>query len=241
MNKEIIILLTGTINVGNKHFTTLLDSNERAEQYIDTIKYYLNKTRLKIVFSENSGTDISQLFREEVDTGRIEFITHNGNDYNQELGKGRGEMNCIEYAINNSSIITENSFVFKITGRYRILNLNKFIEQFNYDPQIEILVDLTKELQFSSSAIFGFTQNFFKKYLIHQKAKLNDSKNYFFEHGLANAIINAIGDGTKFHLFKYYPRISAVSGTTGSKYPSSLFYYIPRYLKYRIRDFILKR
>jgi hypothetical protein len=241
MKKEIIILLTGTINVSNKHYTSLSNPTERKKQYMETILYYLSNFEFPVVYIENSGIDISNEMVEQINSKRLEIISFTGNNYSAELGKGLGEMKCIEYAINHSKFISDNSFIFKITGRYKILNLKNIISQYLENTEVDILVDFTKYLKYSASAIFGFTRPFANNYLFRFNHLLNDSKNYFFEHALAQAALIAIGEGSQYALIKHYPKISAISGTTGKKYPSSFLYYFPRYLKYKIRDFILKR
>ena len=74
-----ILLLTGCINANGMSFTALSNLEERKRQYISAIRYYISNTNFQIVFSENSGTDISPLFQEVIDSGRMEYLTFNGN------------------------------------------------------------------------------------------------------------------------------------------------------------------
>jgi hypothetical protein len=52
-------------------------------------------------------------------------------------------MRCIEYAAAHSRFIREESFVFKITGRYVIDNAHRFFAWYSRYPQTELMADLT--------------------------------------------------------------------------------------------------
>lgn len=58
---EYILLLTACINPDGMPFTCLADVGVRKKQYIEALNFYLKNTTRKIVFVENSGTDISHL------------------------------------------------------------------------------------------------------------------------------------------------------------------------------------
>ena len=89
-----VILLTGCINPNGMPFTQLTDTSDRQKQYVDAIHYYINNTDCKIVFCENSNTDINTLFKNKQD--RLEILTFAGNQ-DKQRGKGYGETEIIEY------------------------------------------------------------------------------------------------------------------------------------------------
>jgi len=240
-SNQILILLTGTVNVNNKHFTVLADYEQRKKNYLDTIQFYLAHYHFPIVFVENSGEDLSMYFTEAIQNKRIEILFFDGNNYPAEIGKGLGEMKCIEFAINNSTFITSENFIFKITGRYKIANFPSFINMVLTHPSVELIADLTNNFRFSSAAIFGFKAFFAKKYLFKNRDLINDSRGFYFEHALAKAVLEAIGDQVDFHIFKYYPKIEAISGTTGKPYKKSFLYLLPRRFKYWLRYLIVIR
>jgi len=240
-NNNIILLLTGTVNTYNKDFTSLSDSEKRKADYINTINYYLKTYNYPIVFVENSDEDLSVHFTGQIKNGRLEVLCFNGNNYAPELGKGLGEMRCIEFAISNSSFIEKTSFVFKITGRYKISNAGKFINFYKKHPDAELIADLTNNFTNSQSCIFGFRPFFAKIFLFKYASILDDSKRIYFEHALAKAVLSAISENVVFYIFRYYPRLYAISGTTGKSYNKSFIYFFPRMLKYLLRYFIVIR
>lgn len=241
MQSDIVLLLTGTINTNNKFFTAVNDQQQRRNEYVASIKYYLSAFDHPIVFVENSGVDISADLAAEIGAGKLEVLSFNGNDYAPELGKGLGEMRCIQHGIEHSAAIKPESFVMKITGRYKIKNLHRYIRFYQEHEDTDILADLTGNMTLSASAFFGFRPFFGTRYLFKNSGMLNDSDLWFFEHVLARSVLQAIGDRVNFRILKYYPKLSAISGTTGKRYNESFFYYLPRYLKYRIRYYIIMR
>lgn len=222
-------------------FTAFNDKEKRRNSYVEAISYYLQNYKFSVIFVENSGEDISTHFEEYVSNGQLEVLVFNGNDYPAALGKGLGEMRCMEFAIKNSKLLQQGSFVFKITGRYKILNLGKYVEFYRKNPDIDLFADITNNFRLSASSFFGFRPFFAEKYLIPKTPMLNDSEDRYFEHILAKAILVSISEDIRFRILKYYPRISAISGTTGKAYKESLFYYIPRNIKYLLRYLIMIR
>jgi len=61
-DKNIVILLTGTVFPNSNDILALKDPEERKSQYIEAIQFYLSKTDFDIVFVENSGTSFRNAF-----------------------------------------------------------------------------------------------------------------------------------------------------------------------------------
>jgi len=241
MENDILLLLTGTINTQNKMFTALTDKDQRKREYISTIQFYLKNFDFPVVFVENSGEDISAFFTQSIQENRLEILTFQGNDYPPELGKGTGEMRCMEHGVKNSRLLRADHFVFKITGRYIVRNLNKYVQYYRDNPHIHILADLTNNFRLSASGFFGFRPFFVSEYLLKKAPLLNDTEHRYFEHMLARAVLDALSNDVSFSLLKYYPKISAISGTTAKKYKDGWLHYFPRNMKYLLRYYILKR
>ena len=64
------ILMTACINPCNMSNTVVKDVNIRRMEYILALQYYLQRTKFDIVFVENSGTDISSSFLQEIQQNR---------------------------------------------------------------------------------------------------------------------------------------------------------------------------
>lgn len=234
-SKKPLIFLTGCIHPEGMSFTALQDPVVREAQYVEAIRFYLTTTDLPVLFVENSGADLSSLFSDEISRGRLEIITFVGNDYDRNLGKGYGEIRIIEKALSDSHFIQNADFVFKITGRYQVLNINAFISQYEKCNRLELLVDLKQQLQYSDSRFWGSTVQFLQDVLMQYKEKINDSENYYFEHALCHATHEAIAKKYAFSCLQYTPRYKGTYGTNNKRYRHSLLFWLPANIKQMIR------
>lgn len=142
--KNIPILLTATVNPQGMKGANF-DVSERIEMYKDALKFYAEKG-LKVVFAENSGwltqegnlTQISQStqilnegnicrYQELGIHGNIEFVDVSGPEYDQSRGKGYNETILLHKAVNASKFVQEAGCFFKITGRLKVLNIEKLL------------------------------------------------------------------------------------------------------------------
>jgi hypothetical protein len=233
--KKIVLLLTGTVNPKGMTFTKLLDPALRRSQYISTLNAWLEITDLPIVFIENSGVDLS----DEIDkrhSGRLEFLTFNGNDYPKDLGKGYGELKCIQHASQNSVLLKNCDFVFKVTGRLRVLNFERFVLCFRKNEDVFIFLDFKASLTFADSRIFGFRPAFLNDYLLKRQEEANDSRGIVFENILAKAALEAIVDGKTFQQLPVFPRIVGISGTDNRPYKSNFLFFGFKQVKYFLKS-----
>ena len=106
-----IILLTSCVNPNCMPFTALSDINVRKQQYLDALRFYVNNTPLPIVYVDNSNVDIKEynVISNIVDD-RLELLSFDGN-HDKKHGKGYGESEIIDYAIQHSNIINSNKFL----------------------------------------------------------------------------------------------------------------------------------
>ena len=231
-DKSEMILLTGCIDPGGMIFTKLQDPVLRKNQYIDAIRFYLKNTELPILFVENSGNDVSHEFKNEINNGRLEILTFNGNNYNKSLGKGFGEMLIIERALQKSQLIKKACFIFKITGRYIILNIKELI-QWKRKYRSEIFADINKILP-SDSRFWGAQNSFYTDILLSYKNEIDDSKGMYFEHALFNAIQQATTKGYSHSVLPVLPRFSGINATDNKAFKSSWFIWSLKNIKHKL-------
>ena len=162
-----ILLLTGCINPNGMAFTALSNLEERKSQYINAIRYYLSNTNFQIVFCENSGTNISPLFQRGIDSGRMEYLTFNGNQ-DKERGKGYGECEIIEYALKQSKLISSSHDrrIAKITGRLIVRNITSIIKWHQLlFPKRTVFCAINSDLSFPDSRFILAPTSFFQLFL----------------------------------------------------------------------------
>lgn len=218
MGKEsYVLLLTATIEVRGMSNTVLVDSEKRAQQYREAINFYLQATPYKIVFCENSGTDISNDFKGE--ENRLEFLTFRGNDYDKSRGKGLGEVGIIKYVLDNSQFVKVDTFVVKITGRYIYNNIQNLIRFHSFMPFKRKLVNIN----ISPSDAFCDSRFFIcpREYLVAivnspYVCELDERNNFFIE----SMLVRMFNESKSSYAIPFVikPQGNGISGTTGYNY-----------------------
>lgn len=212
-----VILLTGCINPDGMILTSLNDKEIRKQQYVAAIKFYLSHTKYPIVFTENSDTDISNLFPDDIKSGRMECLTFSGNQ-NKERGKGFGECEIIQYALTHSTLIRSRRTqrIVKITGRLIIRNIQDIIRWHTiFSSRQTTFCAINSDLSFPDSRFIIASEEFYQTFL-KRKDFVNDQKGYYFEHALCDTIKNE----NQFNYFPFFimPQIEGISGSTGEAY-----------------------
>src|SRR3982074_3006340 len=125
------LLMTATISPPGV-VTNLVRTNpaQRLQDYLWALEFYLQlPTEIlpRIVFVENSGSDLSQLgeLAARHPEKEVEFVQFDGLAYPPEYGRGYGETKLLDYAIDHSEIICRlnpDDIIWKATGRLRLLN-----------------------------------------------------------------------------------------------------------------------
>ena len=128
MKRRYVILLTACVNPGGMPFTVLNDTSERLRQYREALDFYLRETAQPIVFCENTLCDFSEDYKEYIASGRLEYITFDGNNFDKSKGKGYGEALIMEEAFRRSQLLGQCNFVVKITGRLIVRNISQLIK-----------------------------------------------------------------------------------------------------------------
>lgn len=233
--KAAVLLLTGTVNPGGMVLTAIQDVEVRKNQYLESIRFWLKTADLPIVFIENSNTDLSDNFRDEIKRGVLEMLHFDGNNFDKQLGKGVGELKCLEYACAHSSTIREAAFVFKVTGRYKVLNFKVFLEDYRAQHEVDLLVDFKWNLSFCDSRFFGFHPRFVPHFLATYGGIINDSAGVYLEHALSKAALTAIAAGCTFRPMVTLPRIEGYSATVGVRYNSTYLHWLRYKFEYDLK------
>lgn len=239
-----LLFLTGCVNPSGMSNTCLQDPLLRASQYRDALLWYLKNTSFRVLWVENTHYDISQLgdFESYIKSGRLEYLTFDGNKYDRSLGKGYGEGLIIQYAFQHSSFLQEPSVVIKVTGRVIITNLEfqyKFIRIMVGNSSF-VWFNCTRRMKWVYSRAVFSTSDFWKLYLLPLVNQIDEKEKVYFETVLKTAILhflkhtNAVGN-----LFLFPLRFQGVSGTNGKLLKTSTKDYFLQPL--RFVSFILNK
>ena len=132
--RSLPILMTATVDtrgMAGADFT----SEEREGMYLDAIRFYLGTVpehgRKRLVFVENSGWDLGRMGEKlgESLRDRVEFLSLDPSDFDIARGKGYNEFRLISQAVRRSESIRSAGAFLKVTGRYPIYNIRRFLRE----------------------------------------------------------------------------------------------------------------
>lgn len=212
---DIILLLTGTIQPNSRDVLAVTDPEIRKQQYIDAINFYLKGTSYKVIFTENSGSSLESYFPT---SNRLEFLTFISPEIVPDKGKGWKELQIIEYSLNNSKFIGDSSFIVKVTGRLKILNINTIVKFAlkNKEPQYNlVLSNIYRKLKMDSRC-FLFSKSFW--YYLNKHGQSIDL-HHSFEKALWQAVLDfKSSENCSYKQFSQPLRIEGISGGFGTPY-----------------------
>ena len=217
MKRRYVILLTACVNPGGMPFTVLNDTSERLRQYREALDFYLRETAQPIVFCENTLCDFSEDYKEYIASGRLEYITFDGNNFDKSKGKGYGEALIMEEAFRRSQLLGQCNFVVKITGRLIVRNISQLIKD-NRRMFTDTIQTFYPHDNMIDSRLVILPKLFCIDDFLARKDSINDTEGYYFEHLLYDAVISR-----KKYIyvpFLHVPLIDGVSGSTGNLYKS---------------------
>lgn len=232
--RPVSVVLTATINPPqNRHDIARSDPGLRLEDYKSALLFYLtlpDSLFQHILFIDNSNSDISELEKlvDKVNHNKnVEIMSFDGNNHPPSYGKGYGEFKLLDYGLTKSKYINQNSIIWKITGRLKILNLAKLIK--SYSEEYDLYCDLRNVPfignylggnQWLELRIFCTSMSFYsKKFLkIYPELAYNICKQSPEQY-----LYNLILDDEKFTVqprFKYQPKIEGFGGYANANYRS---------------------
>lgn len=213
---KICLIITGCINP-NKDVPVLSvkDGDQRRKQYIDSIKFYIEKANFKyIVFCDNSAAEVDKnLFELANKCGKsFEWLSFLGNSEKVvEKGKGYGEIEIINYAIAHSKLINSCECIFKVTGRLIIKNINWFI-RLGKDSTNYFMVGMD---DFVDTRCYNMELMEFREFFSEAGESVDDNNDVFLEHVFYKIIFN---NKITYKLFPIEPEFSGISGSHGYSY-----------------------
>ena len=232
---EVILLLTACIKPNVTDYIATSNYMERQNMYINALNWYISNTNFKIIFVENSGTDIKNAIN--VNSDRVEFLTFNSNPTIPERSRSYKEMEILEYAFENSKFLKNDELIIvKITGRLKLLNINAIINSLTKkSKKTKGFVSSAKNARkpFSDCRFIYFSKNFWP-YLYKQKEKIWPT--YGMEWVLGDAIREAQKNGLTFIYPPLFEDIEGIGMSQGNSLKSRGF----QLYKKKIRHYIIK-
>lgn len=218
MVENIVILMTACVFPNDTKGTALQAPSIRKKQYLDAIDFYLRETPLKIVFCENSGTNLWDEIVSKGKNTRLEYLSFNCEGYRNK-GKGFGEAKIIQYAISNSQFIKDASFIIKITGRIIVKNINKLYLSTPKKTQNTIIISFYSGFGLPlSSVCFLAHKAWFQKIMERYGSQISDGYATNFEDILFKAIIE---DSTN-NILRFNPILEGTCAGLNAPYKNTI-------------------
>lgn len=203
ISENMVILLTATVDVNGCPKLKRSDPELRKNDHKEALKLWLENTNCKFVLCENSNYDLSFL-NEVLDTqekrDRVELISYDGNKNIKSVGKGYGEFDTVEYAVDNSEFIKNFTHVLKVTGRYYCSRLVESLLAVDYS-KFDLIVHERKispmhKQKCANTLFWGASKEFYQSSIQPKKSKINDPGGVWAEHILLR-IWNATPENQK--------------------------------------------
>lgn len=232
---DVVLLITGCISPNSQIPQLVLkNSDMRRKQYIDSIKYYIRYAKINnIIYCDNSGACPEQELKELANKyGKsFEWLSFYGDIAKTvRYGKGFGECEIVNYALQNSQLIEQCKYLVKVTGRLIIKNLNILLALNR--RKIYFCPNKTEDDRlYINTRIYMMPIKSYDLYFQKAMNYVDDINNVYLEHAFGICIKN---NNVPFKKFIFMPWVEGVSGSTGREYKPSIISYLKDDLKLRL-------
>lgn len=232
-----ILLITGAMTPAkNVTKTTLIDTNKRKDQYVDSIKKAIKqaarfnsnfnsvnensiKNNISIVYCDNS--EPKEVILEDLKryakgkNVKLETLSFKGNgELTAVKGKGYGEGEITKYAMENSALIKEDGYFIKLTGRLFIDNMSSLLKKLSQSKAYFNIPNHTMR-GLCDTRLYAMPIELYKEYFLNAYENVNDDGGYYLEHAFTDVIRS---NNIKTFNFPEYPLYSGKSGSAGADY-----------------------
>ena len=242
-NFDFAIILPCTVSPGEIPNLVRKDIETRLNDYKKSFNFWINNKNVnKIIFIENSGYDLT-FFKNLAKSNQnkeIEILSTNSNNFlDKKRGKGFGEHTCLKEVFDLSEISKKTNYFIGVTGRHCVNNFDIILKDI-ISNNADIYINLSDNLKFSDTNIYGGSKKFFLEYVLPETKKTTDIKNYFFENHVANATLKAVSDGLSLSNTPIYPDIEGFIATNGKKYKQNIFKKIKLFFFRKLKIYFFK-
>ena len=210
------LLLTSCISVSAKN-TKIIDHNLRIDLTIKAIEKWLRISMdIKIVICDGSNYDFTPLIYDLFPNNRIECLCFNNNRRAVALyGKGYGEGEIINYALERSKYLKESVFFAKCTSKLWVNNYFDCLHYWNGTFLCDCDFSYLKKMKlvtFKSvdTAFYFVNKNFYINNFSYAYLYVREKQRHWLEHCFRDIIVT---NNIKYFMFPIAPIVLGVSGT----------------------------
>ena len=209
------VLLTGAIDISSTPLAIKVSRNQRINEYLNSIFYMLKKhPSIKFIYVDSSNFNLIEENKEFKKFENFESIAFQGQEIVKQKGKGAGELESINYALKNSKFLIDAKYIMKLNGRYKLINLNKLIDNLPLQDSKSIICgEFRIYNKWFDSRCFLAEKLFFKDLI---KYKANDFNECYFEKVLAKNVNYYLSKNeAEWRMFPIKPKFIGTAGDKG--------------------------
>ena len=228
MNKNVLVL---TCTVSPQTLISVKRNNVqiRESDYINAIEFYITNLHpnFDIIVVENSNS-VRLLEKSIADGSRLKFIQAPIDISSSIQGKSAGELGMLQFLVNEGHL-NDYQYIWKVTGRIVVRNINSLMRQFQGD----ICAYRYRDSHTCDTKFFGMNSELFREFAnsnVNFDENLSNNLNIFsnsfhsIENYLALFCVRMSERKIKFFVPNQIPFYQGYSASTGKKLNTLKFY-----------------
>lgn len=220
-----LLFLTSTVSPKNGLYVGSIE--RRREEYIRSVRFYLDNTDYPVLIVDNSRYDFRKDFPNEK---RLETLCYDQPANNR--GKGYEELLIMDYGMRHSIFINQCNQIIKVSGRYIFRNILTITSHFK--DANAVYAEWNIQFKQVETWLMAGPKEFYTD-LIENKDDINEDKNFPIERLAAVIMDKWTREGRCTHSFLLPTNISGHPGCAESQYKSpTLIKYIKVAMKYAV-------
>jgi hypothetical protein len=240
---EVLVFITATFDSGKTPQVKRSDPEERKQDYLTAFRTWMSlNCNADIIFCENSNADLSSFHEVVAEHGgdaTIRLISFAGNAGAQHKGKGYGEIEMLRYAFDMMPELKDYRYIVKVSGRYRVTNGVKVIEQIR-QMSADLICDIHANLTYGDTRTVAFKPHIALAHLIPYQDELDETRGIIIEHLMARCLHRTLLAGGSWAPLPCTPICDGISGSWNTPQRDTLLYRIKQDIKRRLAHWIYR-
>lgn len=220
-----LVLLTATVTPNVDGWLVVREPGIRLRQYQRSIAAWFRRlalTDFSLAVVETSRAPQEELLKElSRDERSLVRVMHYDPTVDQvRRGKGAIEMGAIRYALTALTGLSDESTIYKCTGRLAMRNVGRNIECLALGS---VRLRMTIDRSWADTRLFGATAKTWEELFFDSANQIDDSRSLEYERVVAARVASALAlNEIKLDRFPARPIFEGVSGTSGRAYSPGL-------------------
>jgi hypothetical protein len=202
--------------------TALSNPSERLTKTVKAIGIWLNQyPGIQLIICDGSGFNFTPILQSEFPNKKIECLFFKNNEIAvSNYGKGYGEGEIVNYALEHSQILKSSNHFAKVTSKLWVKNLDEYLQswdrRFLISPQFKLSEKRNNvTLETVDTRFYIAEKSFYLEHLANAHLSVRDLEGYYLEHSFKDCLLK--GGIKKFGAASPIV-IEGTSGSSGKDY-----------------------